>query len=124
MPNHIHAWTASEASLCAGAVGDEFWSMHDRIFATQAEWTASNDPAADFARYARELGVPAEPYDACVRDDRVAGLILADVIFAASTRVTGTPMFIINNERSVVGLKTFEEWQEILERALEKEKKE
>jgi protein-disulfide isomerase len=118
MPNHIHAWAASEASLCAGAVANQFWAMHDRIFAEQTEWTAVAEPAAVFERYAREAGVPVEPYRACIRDDRVANLILADVIFAASTRVSGTPMFIINNERSVVGLKTFEEWKDMLEREL------
>ncbi|MGH7443901.1 MAG: DsbA family protein [Longimicrobiales bacterium] len=118
MPNHAHAWAASEASLCAGAVANHFWPMHDRIFASQDEWTPSDTPAAIFARYADDLGVPAEAYDLCIRNDRVASLILADVIFAASSRASGIPMFIINNDHTVVGLKTFEEWRELLEREL------
>ncbi len=122
MPNHANAWAASEASLCAGALADRFWQMHDRIFAGQNEWTVADDPAAVFARYAREAGVAAEPYEECVRQDRVASLILADVIFAASTRVSGTPMFIINNERTVVGVKSFEEWQELLKKELERKR--
>ena len=120
MPSHAHAWSASEAALCAGAVGSSFWQMHERIFSEQDVWTAASDPSALFAGYARELGVPMESYSSCVRDDRVSSLILADVIFAASTRVSGTPMFIINNERSIVGLKSFEEWKEMLERELKK----
>jgi protein-disulfide isomerase len=120
MPNHANAWAASEASLCAGALGDRFWQMHDRIFAGQDEWTVAEDPAAVFARYAREEGIEPDAYADCVREDRVSSLILADVIFAASTRVSGTPMFIINNERTVVGLKSFDEWQEMLKKEIER----
>ncbi len=114
MPNHANAWAASEASLCAGALGDRFWAMHGRIFGGQDEWTVADDPAAVFARYARDVGIAPDAYADCVREDRVASLILADVIFAASTRVSGTPMFIINNERTIVGLKSFEEWRDLL----------
>ncbi|HEU5209302.1 MAG TPA: thioredoxin domain-containing protein [Longimicrobiales bacterium] len=120
MPNHANAWAASEASLCAGALGDRFWQMHDRIFASQDEWNVADDPVAMFARYASELGIPADAYADCVREDRVASLILADVIFAASTRVSGTPMFIINNERTIVGLKSFDEWQALLKKEIER----
>ncbi len=120
MPNHTNAWAASEASLCAGALGDRFWQMHDRIFAGQDEWNVADDPAAMFARYASDLGIAADAYADCVREDRVASLILADVIFAASTRVSGTPMFIINNERTIVGLKSFDEWQELLKKEIER----
>lgn len=120
MPNHAHAWAASEASLCAGALSDRFWQMHERIFARQDEWTGADDPRTVFARYAREFGVPSDEYAACVGDDRVASLILADVIFAASTRVSGTPMFIINNERTIVGLKSFAEWAELLRKEVER----
>lgn len=73
-----------------------------------------------FARYARELGVPPDAYAECIREDRVASLILADVIFATSTRVSGTPMFIINNERTIVGLKSFDEWQELLKKEIQR----
>lgn len=120
MPNHANAWAASEASLCAGALGGRFWEMHDRIFAEQDLWAVADDPAAVFARFARDAGVPADAYDDCVRNDRVSSLILADVIFAASTRVSGTPMFIINNERTIVGLKSFDEWQELLKSEIER----
>lgn len=120
LPNHAHSWLATEAALCAGAVGNRFWAMHDRLFADQAEWTGATTPATVFARYAREAGVPMAGYEACVAEDRVASVILADVIFAASTRVSGTPMFIINNEQTVVGVKNYTEWKELLDRLLSK----
>lgn len=116
MPSHVNAWAASEAALCAGAVANRFWPVHDRLFAGIQEWSAVPDPGVIFARYAREAGVPADAFNACVANDRVAPVILQDVIFGS--RVSGTPTFIVNNEKTVVGMKSWEEWREIIEEAL------
>ncbi|CAN5763178.1 hypothetical protein BH23GEM9_BH23GEM9_34840 [soil metagenome] len=118
MPSHMNAWIASEAALCAGATGDRFWPMHDRLFVARGEWANAPDPGPIMARFARELGVPMDAFDECVAQDRVAPLILQDVIFGS--RVTGTPTFIVNNQQTVVGVKTFAEWREILEAALKR----
>jgi protein-disulfide isomerase len=120
LPNHPNSWLAHEAAVCAGAVADRFWPLHDRIFATQSEWGPAADPAPHLARYAKEAGVPAADFATCVAGDRVAAVLLQDVIFAASARVNGTPAFNINNELSVVGMKTYEEWKELLEKTLKK----
>jgi protein-disulfide isomerase len=116
MPSHLNAWVAHEAAVCAGGVGDRFWAMKDRIFQGQAEWAAAQDPGPTMARYAREAGVPMEAWTACVQQDRVAPLLLQDVIFGS--RVSGTPTFVVNNQQTVVGMKTFAEWREIIEAAL------
>jgi protein-disulfide isomerase len=118
LPNHPNAWVAHEAAVCAGAVADRFWAMHDRLFASQQEWQSSADPSAYLARIAKEAGVPAAPYADCVAGDKVAPLLLQDVIFAASSRVNGTPAFVVNNETAVMGLKSYDEWKEILDKAL------
>jgi protein-disulfide isomerase len=120
LPSHPNAWLAHEAAACAGAVADRFWPMHDRLFATQAEWGTSPDPALVIQRLAREVGLPAEPFQHCVAHDRVASVLIQDILFAGSARVNGTPAFIINNEMTVMGLKTFEEWRDLLERAARK----
>lgn len=118
MPSHPNAWVAAEAALCAGAVADRFWPLHDRIFQGQAEWAGAPDPGAVMARYAREAGVPMDAWSACVAEDRVAPIILQDVIFGS--RVSGTPTFIVNSQQTVVGVKTFAEWREIIETALKR----
>ena len=119
LPMHGNAWVASEAAMCAGA-SDRFWQMHDKLYRGQPEWGASPDPTPIFARYARDIGVPAEPYTSCVREDRVAPLIVNDVIFVAAARVSGTPTFIINDEETIVGMKTIEEWRELIDAAMKK----
>jgi len=118
VPSHLNAWIASEAAMCAGAVADRFWVMHDRLFVAGKEWTASTDAGSVMSRYAKDAGLPMDAWNACVASDRLAPLILQDVIFGS--RVTGTPTFIVNNEQTIVGVKTFEEWRQILDTALKK----
>ncbi|MGH7460030.1 MAG: DsbA family protein [Longimicrobiales bacterium] len=120
LPNHGAAWAAAEAALCAGALSDRFWPLHDRLFAAQAEWSAAKDAPEAIAKLARAAGLNSAEYQACLTEDKVAALILQDVIFAANLRTSGTPTFIINNETSFVGLKTFEEWRVLIEKALKK----
>jgi protein-disulfide isomerase len=106
--------------MCAGAVSEKFWAVHDRLFERQQEWSGQKDPAALFARYAREAGVPQDGFQACVLADRTAALLIRDVMYATHSRVTGTPAFSINNDAVFVGLKTFEEWRDLLEAALKR----
>jgi protein-disulfide isomerase len=125
LPLHTHprAWHAAEAALCAGVAGDKFWQMHDRLFASQDTWGSADDPAPLFARYAAELGVPPDAFRACTVGDQVASLIIQDLGSAVSAGVTGTPTFIIMKDKQVVdrivGLRSVEEWAEILDGALD-----
>jgi len=119
-PSHVNAWSAHEAAACAGAVGDRFWEMHDRLFATQADWAESPDAREHFSRLAAELSIAPDEFARCVEEDRVASILLQDVIFAASSRVSGTPSFLVNNQTTLLGLKSFDEWRDVLEKALKK----
>jgi len=118
LPAHREAWGAAEAALCAGAVAERFWELHDVLYARQAEWSGAADAARRFRGYAREVGVSSEEYDRCVADDRVAPLIVQDLLGATAAQISGTPTFIVNRESKVVGLRTFEEWREILDTAI------
>jgi protein-disulfide isomerase len=122
LPNHSNAWAAAETAMCAGAVSAEFWAVHDRLFEQQAEWAGVADPAALMARYARDAGVPQDGFQACVLGDRTAALLIRDVMYASNMRVSGTPAFIINNDPIFVGMKSFEEWRDLLDTALRKPK--
>ena len=122
LPNHSNAWAASETAMCAGAVGDKFWALHDRLFELQHEWSGQKDPAAVFARYARDAGVAQDAFQACVLADRTAALLIRDVMYATNARISGTPAFIINNDPIFVGLKSFEEWRDMLDAAVKRPK--
>lgn len=124
LPLHTHrlAWVAAKAALCAGAAGDLFWPMHDRLFAEQRRWSAMEDPRPFFARVASELGAEAAAYEACVAQDQVAPLILQDFGSAIGAGITGTPTFLVMRGDDVVerlvGVQSFEDWSRVLEGAL------
>ena len=119
LPAHREAWSAAEAALCAGAVSGRFWQMHDLLYARQREWSGQSDAPQRFAAIAREAGVDAEDYARCVGEDRVAPLIIQDLLGATAADISGTPTFIVNRESKIVGLRSFEEWRTILDSALE-----
>lgn len=110
LPNHAQAWSAAEAALCAGAQG-QFWPMHDRIFATQREWSGQEDAPRRFARFAAELKLDAVAFRECTESDMMAPLILGDVMQAAGTGLTGTPSFILNGREAMSGALPFEEFR-------------
>jgi protein-disulfide isomerase len=115
VPTHPTSWLAHEAALCAGAVADRFWQMHDMLYASQEAWMSASDPFAMLDRFAKELEIPAAPFRNCTETDAVSSLLLQDIMFAMAGRINGTPAFIVDNEQSVMGLKSFEEWKSILE---------
>lgn len=115
VPTHPTSWLAHEAALCAGAVAGRFWEMHDRIYAGQEAWMSASDPFAMLDRFAKEMEIPLAPFRNCTETDAVSSLLLQDIMFAMAGRINGTPAFIVDNEQSVMGLKTFEEWKSILE---------
>ena len=118
LPAHREAWGAAEAALCAGAVANRFWEVHDLLYERQAEWSGHSNAPQRFTAIARSAGASGEEYDRCVREDRVAPLIVQDLLGATAANISGTPTFIVNRESKIVGLRTFEEWQDILDQAL------
>ena len=118
LPAHREAWGAAEAALCAGAVSGRFWEVHDLLYERQADWSGHNDAMRRFTAMAREAGVAMDDYERCVREDRVAPLIVQDLLGATAANIGGTPTFIVNRESKVVGLRSFDEWREILDAAL------
>lgn len=120
LPTHANAWSAAEAAMCAGGVGDKFWQMHDRLFAAQNEWAATTRAAALFAKYAREIGLQTTTFEGCLADDRMASIIVRDILNVSGAAVSGTPAFVINDEPLFAGYRPFDEWKEMLDAALKK----
>ncbi len=110
LPNHGAAWAASEAAMCAGAQG-AFWPMHDRIFATQREWSPapSGDAPARFRGLAQELKLDMAAYDRCTTQDETARILVGDAMGAAGAGIPGTPTLILNQQKLLSGAKSFEE---------------
>ena len=91
---HPNAPKASEAAICAGKQ-DKYWEMHEKLFATSAEWE-SGDPIAKFKGYAEELGLDSATFDECLDSGEGATVVKGDQLAGQMAGVNATPYFFIN----------------------------
>jgi len=87
---HPEAQAAAEASRCAGYQG-KFWPYHDLLFANRSKL---DTPA--LKQYARQMGLDAESFDACVASGKYAVEVAQDFEEGQRAGVSGTPAFFIN----------------------------
>jgi protein-disulfide isomerase len=92
---HPHAFLAARAGRCAEDQ-DAFWEYHDRLFETQARWSPQSDPTGTFIGFAEELGLSKADFETCLKSDRHARLITAQMQLAEQLRVGGTPTLMIS----------------------------
>ncbi|MBA3465825.1 MAG: DsbA family protein [Gemmatimonadaceae bacterium] len=98
LSQHLNAWPASQAAMCAGEQG-RFWQMHDAIFANQAKWASVSSVDTLFTSLARGAGVDIKRWRDCLSSDVMRPLIQADLDRATSSGVRQTPSFIVGNRR-------------------------
>jgi len=102
---------AAEAALCAKEQG-KFWELHDKILDNQR---ALED--ADLKRYASELALDAEAFNACLDSGKFKAEIMQDQREGEQAGVTGTPAFFING-RFLSGARPFEDFKSIIDQEL------
>jgi protein-disulfide isomerase len=112
-PNGLEAATAAE---CAGEQ-DEFYSMKDQLFASQAEWRGSNAPEAFFSGLASEAGLDVERFQGCVEGGWQDARLRAAIRLGQQAGVRGTPTFFID-ARPLQGALPLEGFRDILDMAL------
>jgi len=100
LSQHRNARPAAEAAMCAGAQA-KFWEMHDRIFATQTEWSELVDPSSHLRALAEGVGVDIALWDGCLTDDVMQPMIDGDFARGSAGGVNETPTFFIGSQ--VVG---------------------
>jgi protein-disulfide isomerase len=121
LAQHIFAFPAAEAAMCAAAQG-KFWEMHDALFANQAKWEALPSPTAIFDSLARASGVNVPRWRQCVESGKMKPLILADQDRARVAGAASTPTFMIG-DRMLVGAQPIENLRSAIDSALAKSKK-
>ncbi|MFW6089523.1 MAG: DsbA family protein [Gemmatimonadota bacterium] len=89
---------AARAAECA-AEQDAFWAMHDRLYGDQGQWLDEGDPREIFVGYAADLGLDADAFERCYRDDAVEERIERAGEAARAARVRGTPTFFVDGRR-------------------------
>lgn len=93
---HPNAQKASEAAVCAGQQ-DEYWEMHERLFANQGEWQDEADPSAIFKGYAEAIGLDTARFNECLDSGEAAVTVRGDQLAGEALGVSATPYFFVND---------------------------
>lgn len=93
LAKHPRAELAAQAAEAAGAQG-RFWEMYDRLF--EARRRVEPD---DLRRYAQELGLDLERFDAELAGEVHLGRVREQYASGERSGVTGTPAFFVGEEQ-------------------------
>jgi protein-disulfide isomerase len=113
--NHKYAQKAAAAALAANRQG-KFWEFHDRLFKNP---NRLNDQKLQ--EIARELTLNEEKFKKDMQDTEILKMISQDIRDGVKAGVRGTPTIFINGR--LLRQRTLEEFQRLIEKDLEKVKK-
>ncbi len=100
LANHQYSFLAARAARCAEDQG-KFWEVHDALFSKQREWSFSaTPPVKQFTEYATAAGVEAKAFGECLRSDKHAELVSANLELGERVGVGSTPTVYINGRKS------------------------
>lgn len=86
---HKNAFQAARAARCAGEQG-KYWEVRDRLSSNP-----NNLGQDGMLHYAKEAGVDATLFQACIDSDRYKAEVQKDIEAAQSVGISGTPAFIL-----------------------------
>jgi protein-disulfide isomerase len=87
---HADAKPAAVASVCAGTIGGKYWQMHDRLFSRKGALGLDL-----YLEAAREMGIDAQKFSTCLTDQSASQRVDAEVQYANTVGVSGTPKFFV-----------------------------
>ena len=93
--NFPNSFLAARAARCAGDQ-DAYWPFHDQLFRAQDAWSRQADAAPTFEDYAQQLGLDRGAFRACLRSDRHAEAVSANMLLGRELGVNATPTIFLN----------------------------
>ena len=113
-----HGKEAAVAATCAARQGEEnFWRMHDLLYAQQPEWQGADDAAALFRNYAGQIALDVTQFDRCWSGEDAAQVVARAGHAAEQLGVRATPTFFIDGRR-IEGALPIPEFRTVLNEAL------
>ncbi len=109
LPSHPYAPKAAEASEFASDQG-KFWEYHDKLFDNQRNLLRS-----DLTKYAEQIGLDKEKFNACLDSGVMADRVNADFAEGNKLKVDATPTFFING-RKIAGVLSVQQFEQEITR--------
>lgn len=91
---HPHAFLAARAARCAGDQ-DRYWEYHQELFRNQSSWSGRQSAVGAFLGYAQGLGLDQDTFEGCVKSDKYANVVTANMSLGRDAGVSGTPTIFI-----------------------------
>ncbi|HZH34782.1 MAG TPA: thioredoxin domain-containing protein, partial [Pyrinomonadaceae bacterium] len=92
---HPKAYDASRAAEAAGMQG-KFWEMSDKLFQKQKDWKMLPDHRAEYANYAKELGLDVEKFKSDMIGQVASQRVAADKKRGDELGIRSTPSVFLN----------------------------
>jgi protein-disulfide isomerase len=121
---HPNALPASVAAECANEQS-KFKEMHNALFENQNEWNKQEtaDALALFSKYASEMELDQNVFDACLNSGKYIEEIRNDLDDGREYGVSGTPSFFVGNDQigyvELKGAQPFESFKKIIDAQLD-----
>ncbi len=115
---HPTSFLASRSARCAQDQ-DKFWEYHNALFRNQTSWRLETSPMAQFMSFGEDLGLDSDDFEACVKSDRHADLVSANMRLGYELGVSSTPTVMVHgNGQSLRVPVTFEGIQAAMDHLL------
>jgi len=120
---HPNAVPAAMASECADDQG-KFWEYHNKLFENQRQWQGLDvqNGIRTFEQFAEELDLDSDTFNTCLESGKYLDEVQKDFNDGVSYGVTGTPGFIIGNEKigytKMSGAQPYSVFQQLFDRLL------
>ncbi|MBM2818881.1 MAG: DsbA family protein [Nitrosarchaeum sp.] len=121
--SHPNAIPAAAASECAHEQNN-YWEYHNALFERQTVWNnlEISDSINTFKKFAIELGLNEDQFNSCLDSGKYIEEINKDLKDGTNYGITGTPGFLIGNEKNgfvkLTGAQPFEAFKKIIDSQL------
>lgn len=118
LPRHKNAPISSYAVEAAGLQG-KYWEMHEKMFASQNDWSSLPDPKEVFASYAKDLGLDINKFTADINSSAVKDKVQNDLNDGNTIGLIETPTFYLNGQKVTLS-GTYDQFKALVQSALSK----
>lgn len=116
-PLNAPALHASKVGRCVSDEG--YFGFVDKLFQEQADWAYDAKYLDYLKNTAAEFGVDENLFETCVQSKELQEAMLDRMrAVQAQWEVSSTPSFVINNQKTITGAKTYEDFDEAIQAAL------
>jgi protein-disulfide isomerase len=98
LTQHKNAPISSYAVESAGLQG-KYWQMHEKVYATQADWSNLDNPKDIFIGYAKDLGLNVNQFTTDLSSSLVLDKVQNDFNDGKTVGITETPTFYLNSQK-------------------------